>query len=58
MVSKPTKKRTYGGVPVSDEYLARYRVSSDQEVYGAILLALVIFGTFLVIALAALWVWA
>lgn len=52
-----SKKQTYGGLPVSDEYLDRYGVTSDQAVYEAIA---VVIGSFVVLfglAVICLWVW-
>lgn len=34
--SNTPKKLTYGGLPVTQEYLDRYNVSSDQYVYETI----------------------
>lgn len=52
------KKLTYGGVPVTEEYLARYGVDSDQEVYAVLVMVAGIFATALILGLVALLVWA
>lgn len=38
-----TEKLTYGGLPVTKEYLDQHRVSSDQEIYAAIGILLITF---------------
>jgi len=57
-VSSTAKKQTYGGLPVSDEYLARYGVASDQEVYATIARVLAACAMLAAFGAGALWIWA
>lgn len=50
--------KTYGGLPVSDDYLARYGLWSDQEVYGGIAIIVGTFAFLLGAAAIALLVWS
>lgn len=58
MASNRGKRQTYGGLPVSDDYLARHRVMSDQAVFEAIAVGLGSCVVLLGLAAICLWVWA
>lgn len=58
-MSEPNRRKrpqTYGGLPVDDEYLARYGVMSDQDVYSAIAIGSAISLAFVAVILVVLWV--